>query len=80
MAKTRVNLYFDDLMLKRIDTEAKEMGVSRTAAISMMVSQFLNQKKTIDVASNMMGFIQNKTSDKFQSSIYDILDDKSNDK
>lgn len=73
MAKTRINLYFDDEILKNVDNEAKQMGVSRTAAISMIVSQYLQQKKTVDVASNMMDIIKSNTNLDSQTTIFDAF-------
>lgn len=75
MAKTRINLYFDDEILKKVDNEAKQMGVSRTAVISMVVAQYLQQKKTLDVASNMMDMIKSNTKHESQTTIYDALND-----
>lgn len=73
MAKTRVNLYFDDDILKSIDKEAKVLGVSRTAAISMMVSQYIQQKKTLEVASGMLNYVKENKKEE-QTNIYEILD------
>lgn len=52
----RVNINFDDELLDRIDKYAKKLGVNRSATISMLCSEFLDQKEaviTLQALSNM---------------------------
>ena len=58
----RVNIKFDEDLLKKIDDQAKELGVNRSATISMLCSEHLDQKdalNTLQAISNM-GLIKDK--------------------
>lgn len=43
----RVNLNFDDELLDKIDKYAKKLGVNRSATISMLCSEYLDQKEAL---------------------------------
>ncbi len=52
----RININFDEDLLKKIDDYAKKLGVNRSATISMLCSEHLDQKEalnTLQVISNM---------------------------
>lgn len=43
----RVNINFDEELLKKIDDYAKKLGVNRSATISMLCSEYLDQKEAL---------------------------------
>lgn len=43
----RVNINFDEELLKKIDDYAKKLGVNRSATISMLCSEHLDQKEAL---------------------------------
>lgn len=46
--RIRVNIHFDEEVLKQIDEYAKKNGITRTGAISVLCMQSLEQKKAMD--------------------------------
>ena len=58
----RGNINFDEDLLKKIDDYAKKLGVNRSATISMLCREHLDQKdalNTLQAISNM-GLIKDK--------------------
>ena len=43
----RININFDEDLLKKIDDYAKKLGVNRSATISMLCSEYLDQKEAL---------------------------------
>lgn len=59
----RVNLNFDEDLLNKIDEYAKKLGVNRSATISMLCSEYLEQKEalvTLQAMVNTMNLNTNK--------------------
>ena len=48
MAKVRLNVNLEDKMMDRIDEYAKEMNITRTAAITVLCSQALDYQQVIN--------------------------------
>lgn len=46
--RTRVNIFFDEEVLKQIDGFAKKNGITRTGAVSILCMQSLEQKQAMD--------------------------------
>jgi metal-responsive CopG/Arc/MetJ family transcriptional regulator len=44
----RVNINFDEDLLQKIDDYAKKLGVNRSATISMLCSEHLDQKEALN--------------------------------
>lgn len=45
----RINLNMSDELIEKIDAYAKELGINRTSAISVLCATQLKQNETIDV-------------------------------
>lgn len=54
----RLNLYMDKEKVKRVDAYAAELGISRSAALSIIVTQFFEQRDSIAASQNMLAFLQ----------------------
>lgn len=44
---TRVSMNFDDDLLKKVDDYAKKLGVNRSACVSMLCSEYMEQKEAL---------------------------------
>ncbi len=53
----RVNLNLDDILLQRIDKYAKKLGVSRTAAVSVLCGEMLEQKEAMITLGKMVDIV-----------------------
>jgi metal-responsive CopG/Arc/MetJ family transcriptional regulator len=51
---TRININFDDELLKRVDDYAKKCGINRTAAISVLCGAQLEQKDALYVMTQII--------------------------
>lgn len=51
---TRININFDDELLKKIDEYAKKFGINRTAAISVLCGAQLEQKDALSVMTQLL--------------------------
>ena len=54
---TRINLNLDNDLLKRIDNYAKKRGINRTAAISVLCGEYLEQKETVEIMGKAVDLI-----------------------
>lgn len=49
----RYNIYLNDNIANKIDAIAQEMGISRSATISMMATQYVNGINAIQTLQNI---------------------------
>ncbi len=54
---TRINLNLDNDLLNRIDTYAKKRGINRTAAISVLCGEYLEQKEAMVTMGKMVDYL-----------------------
>ena len=54
----RVNLNLDDMLLKRIDKYAEKLGISRTAAVSVLCGECLEQKEAMVTLRDMVDIVK----------------------
>lgn len=54
MALKRINLNFDEELLAQLDEYASSMYVSRSAALSMLLSNFFLERKAVNTMDKMM--------------------------
>lgn len=57
MAKVRININLESDLLEKIDNFAKQMSVTRTGAISVLINQSFEYKNAIEMLPQMMGTI-----------------------
>lgn len=57
MAKVRININLESELLDKIDNFAKQMSVTRTGAISVLINQSFEYKNAIEMLPQMMGAI-----------------------
>lgn len=53
----RVNLNLDDMLLKRIDKYAEKLGISRTAAVSVLCGEMIEQKEAMVTLGKMVDIV-----------------------
>ena len=53
----RVNLNLDDMLLERIDKYSKKLGISRTAAVSVLCGEMLEQKEAMVTLREMVDIV-----------------------
>lgn len=53
----RVNLNLDEMLLERIDKYAKKLGISRTAAVSVLCGECLEQKEAMVTLGKMVDIV-----------------------
>lgn len=50
----RVNMLFNDDLLKRLDEEAKKYSITRTAFVNMALTAYLNQQELMKKTPEML--------------------------
>lgn len=55
---TRINAMMDTEKVKRLDAFAEDMGLTRSAALSFVVSQYFQQLDNAAAAKDMIKFLQ----------------------
>lgn len=58
MAKIKINMNMDEELLKRIDEYAYSMGINRTSAISVLVSNQLKQDCALSALEKALNEIE----------------------
>lgn len=53
MAKIRINMNFEEDVLRMIDDEAKRMGVNRTSCVTFIVSNYIQQRKALEATDEL---------------------------
>lgn len=53
----RVNVSFEESILKKVDEEAKRMGLSRSAFITVAVNQYFMQIENVNAVSTLKEMI-----------------------
>ena len=55
---TRINLNMDNVLLNKIGDFARKRGINRTAAISFMCAEYLEQKDTLVTMGKMVDYLE----------------------
>lgn len=62
--KTTISLRFNENLLKDIDNYAENMNVSRTAAITFIVSNYLKSIQSVDTLRTITEIYENERKEK----------------
>lgn len=64
MALQRINMNLSDTLVKKIDSYAKDMGINRSAAISVLLSTQLQQQEALGTMKSLVEFVDKEKESK----------------
>lgn len=64
MALQRINMNLSDDLVKKIDSYAKDMGINRSAAISVLISTQLQQQDALGTIKSLVEIVDKEQENK----------------
>lgn len=76
MALKRISVMIDESLLSELDEYAKSLHISRSASLSVIVSEWLRQKQSLVVAADLLSLFQNVNPDDAAKRLASAMPDK----